>query len=180
MSQIIFLHGASSSGKSTIARALQQKIEKPFWHVSIDHLRDAGVLPVSRYRCGEFDWQEDRAAIFNGFHNSLAGYANAGNNLIIEHILDTLGWAADLQDLLRPHDVLFVAVQCPVPVLIEREHARRDRSPGSAERDQAVIHLGRRYDLEINSVDGVDHNVEAILQMWRSDERRSEFCQISE
>ena len=48
MAQIIFLHGASSSGKSTIAKALQACIEKPFWHISIDHLRDAGVLPTER------------------------------------------------------------------------------------------------------------------------------------
>jgi chloramphenicol 3-O-phosphotransferase len=48
MAQIIFLHGASSSGKSTIAKALQARIEKPFWHISIDHLSDAGVLPTER------------------------------------------------------------------------------------------------------------------------------------
>lgn len=45
--QIIFFHGASSRGKSTLARELQAKIEKPFWHISIDHLRDAGVLPLA-------------------------------------------------------------------------------------------------------------------------------------
>lgn len=50
MSHIIFLHGASSSGKSTIARSLQAKIEKPFWHISIDHLRDSGVLPSARFQ----------------------------------------------------------------------------------------------------------------------------------
>jgi chloramphenicol 3-O phosphotransferase len=36
--KIIFLHGASSSGKSTIAKLLQNTIDEPFWHVSIDHL----------------------------------------------------------------------------------------------------------------------------------------------
>lgn len=45
MADIIFLHGAASSGKSTIARALQKRIEKPFWHISIDHLRDAWRAP---------------------------------------------------------------------------------------------------------------------------------------
>lgn len=92
MSQIIFLHGASSSGKSTIARELQARIEKPLWHISIDHLRDSGVLPIERFRNGDFDWTEVRAAFFDGFHASLAAYANAGNDLILEHILDTNGW----------------------------------------------------------------------------------------
>lgn len=58
MAQIIFLHGASSSGKSTIAKALQKRIEKPFWHISIDHLRDAGVLPTERFKNGDFRWAD--------------------------------------------------------------------------------------------------------------------------
>ncbi len=31
-------------------QVLQSVIEKPFWHISIDHLRDAGVLPPSASR----------------------------------------------------------------------------------------------------------------------------------
>jgi chloramphenicol 3-O phosphotransferase len=53
MAQVIFLHGASSSGKSTIAKTLQKRIEKPFWHISIDHLRDASVLPTERFKNGD-------------------------------------------------------------------------------------------------------------------------------
>lgn len=175
MSQIIFLHGASSSGKSTIARALQQRIEKPFWHISIDHLRDAGVLPRDRFQSGEFDWSEERPRFFAGFHQSLASYAAAGNNLILEHILDTDGWIETLVELFEPHDVFFVAVHCSVPVLNEREFKRGDRPLGSAEMDQKSIHQKRIYDLEIQSEDGVDANVQSILEVWRSGLRRSEF-----
>lgn len=175
MSHIIFLHGASSSGKSTIAQALQQKIGKPFWHISIDHLRDSGVLPLDRYRRGEFDWSDDRSAVFDGFHRSLAAYAASGNNLILEHILDTPGWDKDLRDLLRPFDVLFVAVHSPVPELNARERLRGDRPVGSAQRDQSMIHAGRVYDIEIDSMDGIEANVQTILQAWRSDLRQSEF-----
>ena len=54
MSGIIFLHGASSSGKSTLARAVQAKIDEPFWHYSIDHLRDSGIVPMARIRARRF------------------------------------------------------------------------------------------------------------------------------
>lgn len=175
MSQIIFLHGASSSGKSTIAHALQQEIETPFWHISIDHLRDGGVFPMARYQNGEFSWSAHRTAIFEGFHRSVAAYADAGNNLILEHILDTDGWAEELRNLLRRHDVLFVAVRCPVPVLNAREAARGDRPLGSAERDERSIHQVRQYDLVVNSTDGLAPNVTAILAAWRKGLRRSEF-----
>ncbi len=175
MAQIIFLHGASSSGKSTLARALQQRLEIPFWHVSIDHLRDSGALPMDRFRSGAFDWQHERDRIFDGFHRSVAACAEAGNNLILEHILDTEGWTETLRDLLRSHSVLFVAVHCPLPVLIDRERKRADRQVGSAERDQRIIHQGRVYDLEVNSRDGIDANVGRILNAWRSGVRNSDF-----
>lgn len=173
--QIIFLHGASSSGKSTIARALQARIEKPFWHISIDHLRDAGVLPLERFRKGDFAWADARTAFFDGFHASLAAYTNAGNNLILEHILDTEGWMETLRRILAPHDVFFVAVHCPLPLLIGREAERADRAPGSAQRDFETIHAGRRYDLELNSEDGPETNVDVLLKTWRSGRRSSDF-----
>jgi len=174
--QIILLHGASSSGKSTIARALQARIEKPFWHISIDHLRDGGVLPMERFRRGDFDWSDARSAFFDGFHASLAAYADAGNNLIVEHILDTEGWIETLRRLFAPHDVFFVAVHCPLPLLISREAERGDRRPGSAQRDFETIHAGRLYDLELDCEDGTDANVQALLAAWRSGRRSSEFA----
>ncbi|WP_176084443.1 AAA family ATPase [Martelella sp. HB161492] len=168
MSHIIFLHGASSSGKSTLARALQARIDRPFWHISIDHLRDSGVLPMQRFCDGSFDWSERRAAVFEGFHLSLKSYADAGNDLILEHILDTEGWLERLSDLLRDHDVLFVGIQCPVDVLERREAARGDRPVGSARRDQETVHHGKIYDLEINGADELDVNVGKVLRAFRT------------
>ena len=179
MAHIIFLHGASSSGKSTLARALRAKIDLPFWHISIDHLRDSGVLPTERYDRGDFSWSASRAAFFDGFHSSLGAYADAGNNLIVEHILDTQGWAGDLHRHFAPHDVLFVALHCPLALLIEREGARGDRPAGSAERDFRTIHQDRAYDLELNSEDGTDANVKKVLDAWRSGRRVSEFARRS-
>ena len=72
-------------------RLLQDAIEEPFWRISIDHIRDAGILPQKRNDTGEFVWKDMRANFFDGYHGSLAAYAGAGNNLILEHILDTEG-----------------------------------------------------------------------------------------
>jgi chloramphenicol 3-O phosphotransferase len=44
--RIIFLNGASSSGKSTLAKAMQQALPEPFLHVSSDHVVASGMLPV--------------------------------------------------------------------------------------------------------------------------------------
>lgn len=175
MSQIIFLHGASSSGKSTLARSIQTKIEKPFWHISIDHLRDSGVLPTARFKNGDFDWSKSRSAFFAGFHASLAAYAHAGNNLIVEHILDKDRWHETLKRQLAPFDVYFVAVHCPLPVLVERERSRGNRLIGSARQDYETIHVGKKYDLEIHSEDGIEYNTRTVLKGWRSGRRLSDF-----
>lgn len=175
MAHVIFLHGASSSGKSTIARALQRRIEQPFWHISIDHLRDAGVLPTERFKSGDFRWSDARPAFFRGFHGSLRAYADAGNNLILEHILDTEGWLEELADLLAEHDVVFAAVHCPLDILVEREAARGDRPAGSAKKDFETIHVGKRYDIELQSEDGAYANVERLLVAWRDSRRSSSF-----
>ena len=36
--QIIYLNGPSSSGKTTLAKALQQAFEEPFLRVAVDHI----------------------------------------------------------------------------------------------------------------------------------------------
>ena len=177
--KIIFLHGASSSGKSTLANAIQARIEEPFWHISIDHLRDSGVLPMARFKSGEFDWKAARKPFFDGFHQSLAAYAAAGNNLIIEHILDTEGWQDDLVRLFRPFDVFFVGVHCPLPLLIEREAARGDRPAGSAERDFHSIHVGRSYDFEVSSAGDPAKNVESVIAAWRVRTGPSVFARLA-
>jgi len=165
--KVIILHGPSSSGKTTLARAVQSKIELPFWHVSIDHLRDGGVLPTVRFRDGDFAWREHRAAFFDGFHRSLPAYAGAGNNLIIEHIFDTPGWIERVARLLAPYDVFFVGLHVPLEVLVRREAARGDRPIGDAERDFHNVHRGLRYDLDIASDRPVDANVDLLLEAWR-------------
>lgn len=48
--KIILVHGASSSGKTTLCRALQARLDAPFRHYSIDHFRGSGVLPTERFR----------------------------------------------------------------------------------------------------------------------------------
>lgn len=174
--QIIILHGPSSSGKSTTALALQEVIEYPFWHISIDHLRDSGVLPTERIKRKDFAWHDLRKSFFDGFHLSLAAYVEAGNNLIVEHIFDTPEWVGDLKRLLHPYDVYFVDLHCDVDELRRRETERGDRPQGSAEQDFHMVHKNRTYDLEVNCQNPTAENVADILSGWRSGRRTSEFA----
>ncbi len=174
--QIILLNGPSSSGKSTLAITLRDIAEIPFWHFSIDHLRDSGVLPPPRADQDAFKWPAMRKPFFDGFHRAIAAFAQAGNNLIIEHILDDPDWITEITRLLRPFDVFFVGVHCDLDTLNKRERARGDRPIGSAARDYQSLHKGRVYDIAVDGQDHAFQNARRILEQWKTGQRKSDFA----
>lgn len=164
--KIIFLNGASSAGKSTLARALQARAPLPFWHYSIDHLQAGGVLPRERIEGGDFAWASLRQTFFEGFHRSITAFAEAGNHLLVEHIVEERAWMERLQRLLEPHDVFYVGLHCPLDELERRERARGDRRLGEARADLAVTHGLCRYDFELSTTGPVADQAEAVLAAW--------------
>jgi chloramphenicol 3-O phosphotransferase len=173
--KIILLNGASSSGKSTLARALQDKLEEPFWHYSIDHLIAAKILPSARVKQGDFVWSEMRPAFFEGFHHALPAFAEAGNNLIVEHIVETSEWMMRLLHLLRHLDVFFVGVHCPLPELERRERERGDRKIGEAKADYEITHTFCTYDFEVDSTEPLEHTVNKVIAAWKVRQQPSVF-----
>jgi chloramphenicol 3-O phosphotransferase len=124
--RIIFLNGASSSGKSTLAKAMQAALGEPFLHVSSDLLVASGMLPARRDPAGPFAWWEQmRPRFFAGFHRCLPALAAAGNDLIVEHIIEFRAWRADLARLLDGLDVFLVGVHCDLAEIDRRERDRR-------------------------------------------------------
>ena len=176
--KIILLNGPSSAGKSTIARQLQDTLEEPFWHYSIDHFRDAGILPTRRFRNGDFSWQDMRPAFFNGFHHSIQSFAQCGNNMIVEHIIESQAWMDMLVRLLSSHDVFFVGLHCPIEELERRETARGDRAIGDARRDVETGYVPELCDLKLDGTVPPDQNVESLLAAWRARRSPSAFEQM--
>lgn len=177
--KIILLNGASSSGKSSLARGLQDRLDEPFWHFSIDHLQAADILPRARIESGEFPWQPLRARFFEGFHRCLPALATAGNNLIVEHIVETEDWMRRLVNLLGPFDVFFVGVHCPLPELERRERQRGDRRIGDARHDHGTTHAFGVYDFEVDTTHSLDRNVDAVVDAWKNRRRPAAFERIA-
>jgi chloramphenicol 3-O phosphotransferase len=165
---ILLLNGASSSGKSTLARMLQARMPTPFWHISIDHLRDSGVLPTARIRSKEFDWRALREPFFIGFERSLVAYAEAGNDLIVEHIMESEAWLMRLATTLSGLDVFVIGVHCPLEELERREIARGDRPVGDARRDFHRIHSYCSYDVEVDGTADAAANADAVIAAWQA------------
>ena len=173
--KIILLNGASSSGKSTLARALQGALDEPFWHFSIDHLIAANVLPMGRIEGGEFSWRDMRPQFFDGFHRCLPALAGAGNNLIVEYIVEQEAWMHRLLCLLGLFDVFFIGVHCPLPELERRELERGNRKIGEARADFETAHTFGIYDFEVRSSMPLDENVDAVVAAWKARQRPSAF-----
>jgi len=177
--KIILLNGASSAGKSTLARSLQQKLYEPFLHWSFDHLRESNALPMARIRNGELDLTLMRPAVFDGFHRCLPALAKAGNNFIVDHIIEQEQWMVDLVQLLVPFDVFFVGVHCPLAELERRERHRGDRRIGDARTDFHGVHRFAEYDLDIDSTEPNEDNVARLITAWQSRSRPTAFQRMA-
>ena len=177
--KIILINGASSAGKSTLARHLQETLPASFWHFSFDHLRDSDALPMSRIGRGELDWSAMRPAVFDGFHQCLPVLARVGNNLIVDHIIETEAWLSDLLNLLSDCDVFTVGVHCPLPELERRERERGNRRPGEAKADFRIVHSFVEYDLEVDSTQPAEANAAEVIDAWTCRVRPNAFDRMA-
>jgi chloramphenicol 3-O phosphotransferase len=170
--RIIFLNGASSSGKSTLAKALQEALAEPFLHVSSDHLVVSGMLPARRDPDGPFAWWEQmRPRFFAGFHRCLPALAAAGNDLIVEHIIEFRAWRTELARLLDGLDVFLIGVHCDLAEIDLRERARGDRriGEGRAHVETSLIHTFGPYDLDIDTTRGIASGLTgSVLAAWQA------------
>ena len=174
--KIILINGASSAGKSTLARAVQQQFPLPLLHISFDLFIDGDILPWPQIRAGTFAWQTMRPTVFDGYFRCWAALAQAGNHLIIDHIVETEASLRYMLQLLAGIDVFFVALHCALDELERREEARGDRRSGDARTDLAIVHRHTRYDLELHSDKAiVEENVAQLIAAWERRQRPSAF-----
>jgi chloramphenicol 3-O phosphotransferase len=179
--QIILLNGPSSAGKTTLAKAIQQQLDQPFWHVSSDQFIEAQMLPQRRDEGGDFGWGVLRPRFFRAFHCCLPAIASAEHNLIVDHVIEFATWMQELVDLLAPYDVFFVGVQCSLEELERRERARGDRLIGEARDHLQVVHSFGAYDYMVDSsIATAQDNAQQIIQAWKARSAPSAFQRMHE
>lgn len=164
--RIIFLNGTSSSGKSTLAHALREALDAPFCYYASDQLADAGFRTVKR-RIRHNPASGERGRFFDGFHRSIAAFAQAGNDLIVEHIVEEQSWADQLANLFVGLDVFWIGVHAPIEEVERRERERGDRQIGEA-RYHLKTHAFCRYDLEVDTSEPITPLVHRIVAAWNS------------
>lgn len=169
MSTILLFNGASSSGKSTLITALIPKLHEPYLYYSSDKLVEANILPeVDReHHHLANSWNVIRPKFFEGFHRSIQAFADAGNDVIVEHVIEYEAWLLHLVELLQGHKVFYIGVFCPRDILNRRERARGDRviGEGQSHLDDG-IHTWSSYDLEVDTYHASQkENIEKIQEL---------------
>jgi chloramphenicol 3-O phosphotransferase len=146
---ILFLNGASSCGKSSIAKELQAMIEQPCFHLCIDDYLGALQKDLwDRQEVVQREWRH----IIGGFHAAAAAIARAGNLVIVDDVLEEEPpWVENLLTLFEGLDVLFVGVHCPLAELEKREQERGDRKRGMARLQFDQVHAQALYDVEVDT-----------------------------
>jgi chloramphenicol 3-O phosphotransferase len=160
--RVVLLHGASSSGKTTVARAVQRLSEEPWVRLGIDAFWSAIDERWMEHgpRASEgFLWTEDATIVPGpvgqrlaaGMRAALTAFARAGNDLLVDDVFIDASWLDAWRSQLVGVELLLVGVVAPVGVLEERETARGNRIAGEARSQVDLIHDGVEYDLVVDT-----------------------------
>ena len=167
---IIFLNGCSSSGKTTIAKAIQHLSEEPWLLLGIDtffHMMPSkyvgfGEKAVEGYHF--ISGQDEKGPLMGiesgSFGNAVTdsipkvvqSLAGDAHNLIVDEVLRTDKELEGYVRALACYKVYFIGVKCDVKEMQEREILRGDRALGLARNQTASVHgLSRAYDLMVDT-----------------------------
>lgn len=180
--QIIYINGPSSSGKTTLAKALQQEFDQPFLHIGID--RVIGMMPekLNNWEGGPaplgFSWRESTDETGHLIHEIQSGpfakkmvetlmnivitMAEMGHSVIIDDVSFGKSQVDEWKKALDGYKVLWIGIKAPLNILEERERGRGDRMLGSARAQYFQVHKDVVYDLEF---DTSENSLDAIVKM---------------
>ena len=139
---VIVLNGTPRSGKSTVARALQESLDGIWINLGVDVFAEVipeGLRPGIGLRPGgeRPDLEDAVVALFDALYASVVACSRSGLNVVVDvgHHDDyskPLGILARVAGELCALPAYFVGVRCPVEVIM----ARRDAGAGWSLRDE--------------------------------------------
>ncbi|MEM8531783.1 MAG: AAA family ATPase [Chloroflexota bacterium] len=165
---IIFLNGTSSSGKTSLAHALQRRLKMLYMHVSIDGFGqmfpEEVEEPISPETVAMI-----QTNLIAGFHRCLGTLAYTNNYVIADHVLQESEWWSECAHILADVSVLLVQVWCPLEELERREVARGDRKTGMVRRQFDKVYGPGIYDVMVDTSQiSSNEGAEVVLEHIRS------------
>jgi len=172
--KIIILNGTSSSGKTSIVKALQIALEEPYLDVGLD--RFLWMLPKRYLERPLWDDVLGMASqagnighqLVAGMHRSILALSRSGINVVADHVLVDPRWLDECIDLFEGLPAYLVGIHCPLEVLEQREASRKDRTLGQAREQFGLVHKHGLYDIEVDtSISKPEECAQQIMQRMK-------------
>jgi len=148
--RIIFLNGVTSSGKTSIVEALQER-EDVFFHVEANDLFQE---MVGEKFLRENYWKYLSEVIILMYHTAKL-YSNMGKNVLIDGILvereEIKPHYQQLQEILKDNPLDIVEVYCPLEVCKQRNIARGDRYENQSQEQLELMAENIKYSMCVDT-----------------------------
>jgi chloramphenicol 3-O phosphotransferase len=166
--QVIVLNGTSSSGKTTLAKAMQASWASPLLHVQLDAFRD--MEPPGYWH----EWEKlDESlvdsmvcALCSAMYAAVREYAKHGQGVVLDTVLNNRHARRLLVEHLADLPVYLVGVHCDPSELTRREAARGNREIGLAARQVEWIHKPMHYDFQVETTAREPEEAAAEISRW--------------
>ena len=162
--RIIFLNGVTSSGKTSIAEALQERDDVFFYVVANDLFQEM----VGDKFLREDYWKYLSEVIIMMYHTAKL-YSDMGKNVLIDGILverdEIKPHYQQLMEILKENPLDIVEVYCPLDICRERNIARGDRYETQSEEQHELMAQNIKYSLRVDtSVNSPEECAEMIVK----------------
>ncbi|MBQ2952118.1 MAG: AAA family ATPase [Clostridia bacterium] len=148
--KIIFLNGVTSSGKTSIVEALQDREDCYFYVVANDLFQEM----VGERFLREDYWGHLSRVIILMYHTAKM-YSDMGHDVLIDGILverpEIAPHYEQLRAILADNPLSIVEVACPLEVCRARNIARGDRYETQSDEQAAIMAQGIDYALRVDT-----------------------------
>jgi chloramphenicol 3-O phosphotransferase len=144
----IVLHGPTSAGKSSLAKALQDSSDVPVFHISLD-----AFVEMSRRRDMRSDDELKQALRLHhlNLQSTLRRIATSHFEIVLDLVLRDTTALTECISALAPRRTYVIGVSCPLNVLEERERNRGDRGVGMAREQFGNPAYSRSYSMRLDT-----------------------------
>lgn len=163
--QVVILNGVSSSGKTTLAKAIQKYGSDIWLHVAMDNFIamlpdgsefDREWFPVTQVEHGDKSLPyigngPGGESLLNQMRQLVQNLAAAGFNVLVDEVTEA-AVIEDYRQRLGPA-CFVVKVDAPLSELERRERERGDRLIGLARGQSSRVHKAIEYNLEVDTHD---------------------------
>lgn len=145
--KIIVLNGVSSSGKTTLAKEIQDAFDEPYMRLSIDDFINMMPPKMIKTDLGNTVYKCQTIML-----QTITRLSDAGINVVVDNIMLTyFQTLKQYISALHDYPVLLVKVDCPPHELRRRETDRGDRAIGQGESQIDDLEPKTMYDITINT-----------------------------